>query len=77
MPIYEYVCDACGERFEKLMRSYQTDAPACPSCGGMRVTMQLSTFAAHSGSSKAASGADGPGGCPSGMCRMPEVCGRN
>lgn len=77
MPIYEYVCDACGERFEKLIRSYQTEAPACPSCGGMRVTMQLSTFAAHSGSSKAASGAEGPGGCPPGMCRMPEICGRN
>jgi putative FmdB family regulatory protein len=77
MPIYEYVCDRCGERFEKLVRSYDADAPACPSCAGLRVTMQFSTFAAHSRASKPGSGSDGPGGCPAGMCRTPEICGRN
>jgi putative FmdB family regulatory protein len=30
MPIYEYACNACGERFELLVRG--SVAPACPSC---------------------------------------------
>ena len=77
MPIYEYRCDTCGERFEKLIRSYQADAPACPSCGAARVTMQLSTFATHSSGSNPRAASEMPGGCPAGMCRTPEICGRN
>jgi putative FmdB family regulatory protein len=30
MPIYEYVCARCGERFELLVRGQMT--AACPSC---------------------------------------------
>jgi putative FmdB family regulatory protein len=30
MPIYEYACRTCGERFELLVRGEMT--PACPSC---------------------------------------------
>ena len=32
MPIYEYACDACGNRFEKLIRR-KGMVPSCPSCG--------------------------------------------
>ncbi len=32
MPIYEYICDDCGTKFEKLVRRNQ-DAIACPGCG--------------------------------------------
>ena len=32
MPIYEFECDDCGERFEELMGAAAA-APACPSCG--------------------------------------------
>ncbi len=77
MPIYEYVCDSCGERFEKLIRSHLTDAPACPSCGEARVTLQLSTFATPSAGAKVRNGANSPGACPPGMCRTPEICGRD
>ena len=32
MPIYEFECQACGERFEELVGA---DAvPPCPACGG-------------------------------------------
>jgi putative FmdB family regulatory protein len=31
MPLYEYVCKACKNEFEALVRS-QDPAPACPSC---------------------------------------------
>ena len=32
MPIYEYRCESCGERFEKLVR-LDAPTPECPSCG--------------------------------------------
>lgn len=76
MPIYEYKCDGCGKKFEKLMRSYDAAPPACPSCEGEKVTMQLSTFAAHSGGSSSSAGADAPP-CASGMCPTPGMCGLN
>jgi putative FmdB family regulatory protein len=77
MPIYEYRCEDCGTKFEKLVRSSETNGLACPSCGTEHLKMELSTFAAHSGTG--ARGASEPmtGGCPGGMCRMPDVCGRN
>lgn len=31
MPLYDYACDACGARFELLVRAGA--APACPTCG--------------------------------------------
>lgn len=36
MPIYEYACESCGERFDKLM-SLNDPAPPCPSCGASEV----------------------------------------
>ena len=32
VPIYEFVCDACGERFEELV-AVGTDAAECRECG--------------------------------------------
>ncbi len=51
MPIYEYICDDCGTKFEKLVRRNQ-DAIACPSCGESHLKTALSTFAAHSSNGK-------------------------
>lgn len=34
MPIYEYECDACHKRFEKLKRVSDPLLTACPKCGG-------------------------------------------
>jgi len=75
MPIFEYLCQDCGTRFEKLVRSSNADSLACPSCGADRLNQELSTFAAHGGGSRPEPAAGG--GCPAGMCRMPDVCGRN
>jgi putative FmdB family regulatory protein len=78
MPIYEYICDDCGTKFEKLVRN--GTAVACPDCGESHLTPTLSTFAAHSSSGKASSGkakaAEFPS-CAGGMCQTPEICGRN
>jgi putative FmdB family regulatory protein len=33
MPIYEYRCTACGERFEEFLKLSTSPAPPCPKCG--------------------------------------------
>src|SRR5439155_27347506 len=48
MPIYEYKCEDCGTRFEKLVRrSAEAGALECPSCGKSHLQQELSVFAAH------------------------------
>jgi len=73
MPIFEYACDECGAKFEKLVRRSE-DGIECPTCASKRLTQQLSTFAAHANGapSKAAMPS-----CPGGMCQAPGMCGRN
>ncbi len=44
MPIFEYLCDACGKKFEKLVRKPATDVVTCPACGQDRLTQQISRF---------------------------------
>lgn len=34
MPIYEYECDVCGIRFERLQRITEDPLKACPECTG-------------------------------------------
>lgn len=34
MPLYEYECDACGHRFEKIQRFSDPLEDKCPTCGG-------------------------------------------
>ena len=66
MPIYEYRCEACRNRFE-VLTSFQgrEHEQVCPVCSSVRTQVQVSTFAAH-GFSEPGSGdfaADmGPGG---------------
>jgi putative FmdB family regulatory protein len=73
MPIYEYVCDSCNERFEKIVFNKQQEI-ACPKCGGKKATIQLSVFATAGGSAGspgAPSGgfsSGGGGGCCGGGC---------
>jgi putative FmdB family regulatory protein len=83
MPIYEYRCQSCGDKFEKLVRRASDAMDAgCPSCGEKHLEQQYSTFAARGGSASddcftpASTRSDG-GGCGSGMCGMPGMCGRN
>lgn len=42
MPIYEYRCEGCDERFEELLSMTDERTPACPKCGGAKVTRLLS-----------------------------------
>lgn len=34
MPIYEYECVRCHQRFERLQRLSDPQVSSCPSCGG-------------------------------------------
>ncbi len=73
MPIFEYRCQDCGTRFEKLVRgTADREGLACPSCGQGRLQQELSVFAAHAHAS--GTGARPPEG-PCAGCRNPEVCG--
>lgn len=46
MPIYEYECGDCRRRVSLLVRNLAAAAaPACPRCGGSRLTRLMSRFA--------------------------------
>jgi putative FmdB family regulatory protein len=34
MPLYEYECDACAHRFERIQKFSDPLADTCPKCGG-------------------------------------------
>jgi putative FmdB family regulatory protein len=34
MPLYEYECEKCGHRFEKIQKFSDPPLDACPKCGG-------------------------------------------
>ena len=34
MPLYEYQCDACGRRFERIQKFSDPLETVCPTCGG-------------------------------------------
>ena len=78
MPIYEYLCQDCGNKFEKLVRrSDNALENACPSCGQKHLKQEYSTFAALGASESSRAAPAQMGGCPGGMCTNPGMCGRN
>lgn len=78
MPIYEYACESCGNKFEKLVRrSEDMLESGCPSCGQKHLKQEYSTFAARGSAGEPASSPAEMGGCPAGMCGTPGLCGRN
>jgi putative FmdB family regulatory protein len=69
MPIYEYVCDDCGQRYERIVMN-QKQSITCPKCESAKHTIQLSVFAAHGNGSKASGGSSssGPASGSGGAC---------
>jgi putative FmdB family regulatory protein len=77
MPIYEYICAGCDNRFEKLVRRWGEEV-SCPACQGGSVEKQLSSFAVGSSSPASSLGACGREGggcgappCGGGYCGLP------
>ncbi len=72
MPIYEYVCDDCGERYERIVMS-QRQKITCPKCESAKHTIQLSVFAAPSNGGKSSASSSSASG---GSCGCtPRTCG--
>ena len=77
MPIFEYRCESCESKFEKLVRRTEEAIEAgCPSCGDHHLEQQYSTFAPRAASGAGSKAAEMPS-CPSGMCSNPGMCGMN
>ena len=51
MPIYEYRCEDCGKRFEKLTLAIGQDPPdlTCPACSSRNLQRLISPIAVHGG----------------------------
>ena len=45
MPIYEYQCEACGHKLEKLQKISDEPLTICPSCSAPRLTKLVSAAA--------------------------------
>ena len=48
MPIYEYQCRGCGQRFEYLALPGSTSPEGCPECAGTDLERLISGFAVNS-----------------------------
>lgn len=43
MPLYEYLCNSCGHRFERIQKFADAPIAECPSCGAGGVEKLLSS----------------------------------
>ena len=50
MPLYEYECDVCGHRFEKIQKFSDPRLDKCPKCGGAVRKLQSSPAIQFKGS---------------------------
>ena len=50
MPIFDYECRTCGEKFELIV--LKTTVAACPSCHGQELEQLISSFAVSSDSTR-------------------------
>jgi putative FmdB family regulatory protein len=76
MPIYDYRCTDCDERYDELVRRAE-DVVTCPSCGSERSERLLSVFAGMGSAGTPAATPDysrvarmprSGGGCCGGAC---------
>lgn len=83
MPIFEYACETCSHKFEKLVFNDRVEV-ACPSCQSQQLRKLFSVFASVSSARDSSPcldmggmmGGMMGGGCGSGACGNPEAgCG--
>jgi putative FmdB family regulatory protein len=71
MPIYDFICDKCGEKFDRLVGfDWQKAGITCPSCGGSEIIKAVSLVGAFQSGGKIQSlgGKSGCAGCSTGTC---------
>jgi putative FmdB family regulatory protein len=64
MPLFDFRCGTCGERFESLRTRADEPAPHCPRCGATGAERLLSAFSV----THATSSGRGAGPCGSSEC---------
>jgi putative FmdB family regulatory protein len=75
MPILEYRCTECGERYEILhLTREKVEENICPSCGSVKYTKLMSApsiVTSHAGGGDCVpDNCPNPGGCCGGACAM-------
>ena len=69
MPIYEFDCKPCKQRFEILISLSKIGQATCPKCGSGEVERVMSMFSSRtSGGSSHGHGGGDCAGCASGQC---------
>ncbi|MFQ6109033.1 MAG: zinc ribbon domain-containing protein [Candidatus Aminicenantales bacterium] len=68
MPIYEFVCRKCGERFEALVSIGKERDVTCASCGSSDIQKLFSSFGIGGGSSRVTSSSSACTTCSTKTC---------
>lgn len=63
MPLYEYLCEACERRFERLASMAEADATSCPSCGASGARRLISVIGGTTGRAEPPAPTCGAGAC--------------
>ncbi len=66
MPIYEYICNACSEEFEKLV--FGNKEVDCPKCSSKDIKKKMSTFGMSGVEKPHAGSSSGCSSCSKGTC---------
>ncbi|HHV35178.1 MAG TPA: zinc ribbon domain-containing protein [Syntrophomonadaceae bacterium] len=48
MPMYEYQCEKCGEKFSVIVSWFKRNKVNCPQCGSKNVKRLVSRFSVNS-----------------------------
>ncbi len=67
MPLYEYECQKCGKRFERLVAAGKEKDVACD-CGSAEVEKRISCFGIGGGSSRIKASSSGCSSCSTKSC---------
>lgn len=68
MPIYEFDCRPCKDRFEILISLSRVGEAKCPKCGSSKVTRVMSMFSSRTSGGGSHSHGSDCAGCASGNC---------
>ncbi len=68
MPIYEFVCEDCGETFEELVLGGAIEGIKCPKCASEKVKKLMSACAFKAGGKFVGSGSSACSSCSGGNC---------
>ena len=68
MPLYEFVCRPCKDKFEVLTSPSKMSEARCPRCGSGNVKRVFSPFYSPRSGSGSSGGSGSCAGCSSGNC---------